>query len=425
MRRPLVCAILCLLCVFCGFAMSFKGERAPESFDSVPMLEAHYDEADDGNLDYWDRCTVSLITITQGKPLYSWFGHSAILVETPGGQSYTFDYGTFSFSDEDFIANFAMGRMWFLCCCSYAESQIEELNRDGRSAYQVVLPLSAEQKKAVIGFLNANVQEENRTYLYHHYKDNCATRLRDIIDWTTGGDFQAWAKGIEGSSFRQQTSRALSRNRFAQWALDFLQSGQIDGEGTLWDEMFLPDVLQGAVMEYFGLESVLLVDNTASGKAVPAEPQGNMLFSVLLGLFLGGVLMLLLVFGKERLALVFRGLSDLVLGILGSALFFLMVFTNHDVTWFNENLLFVNPILLVTSVLSFVALSSRHRRLGGVVDLVHAVFFCIIAVLAILKLLFGGVFLQRNWPVIVPVCMYYLPSFLRICRRLKCFSKVN
>ena len=61
-------------------------------FDSIPMLESYYDESDDGNASFWDCCEVSLLTISDGIPLYSWFGHSAILVTTPDGRAYTFDY---------------------------------------------------------------------------------------------------------------------------------------------------------------------------------------------------------------------------------------------------------------------------------------------------------------------------------------------
>ena len=32
-----------------------------------------------------------------------------------------------------------------------------------------------------------NVLPENRDYLYHHYNDNCVTRLRDMIDTALGG----------------------------------------------------------------------------------------------------------------------------------------------------------------------------------------------------------------------------------------------
>ena len=67
----------------------------------------------------------------------------------------------------------------------------------GRSVEEYTLDLTPEAKFQILEFLKHNALEENNTYLYHFYKDNCATRLRDIIDAATGGDFQKWAKGRE------------------------------------------------------------------------------------------------------------------------------------------------------------------------------------------------------------------------------------
>lgn len=406
MRKVIVILILCLVATTAVYSVSLKGNQETHSFDSIPMLETFYDESADSNMDFWDKCEVSLLTVTQGAPVYSWFGHSAFLVTTPDGRNMIFDYGTFSFNDEDFFVNFAFGRLWFVCNSSRAEWQIQELEAEGRSVTKVVLPLSAEQKKAVIGLLNSNILFENRTYLYHHYKDNCATRLRDIIDYTTGGDFRRWAESRPGMTFRQQASRALSQNPFIQWALEFLQSGRIDRPATLWDEMFLPEHLERAVMAYYGLDSTLVVDNEGHYPEIPDTPQNNILFSVLMGLILGGISSLLLVWRKDRAVFIYNGVVYVFFGLLGTVLFFMMFFTNHDVTWFNENILFVNPLLIVIAVFCFIR--SPKARLLCRIEL------SIIAVLSVLKLILPAVFLQFNWPVIIVMTMVSLPGcFLR------------
>ena len=406
MRKVIVILILCLVATTAVFSVSLRGNQETHSFDSIPMLETFYDESADANMDFWDKCEVSLLTVTQGAPVYSWFGHSAFLVTTPDGRNMTFDYGTFSFNDEDFFVNFAFGRLWFVCNSSRAEWQIQELDAEGRSVTKVVLPLSAAQKKAVIGLLNNNILYENRTYLYHHYNDNCATRLRDIIDYTTGGDFRRWAESRPGMTFRQQASRALSQNPFIQWALEFLQSGRIDRPATLWDEMFLPENLERAVIAYYGLDSTLVVDNEGHYPEIPNTPQNNILFSVLFGLILGGISSLLLIWRKDRAVFIYNGVVYVFFGLLGTVLFFMMFFTNHDVTWFNENILFVNPLLIVLAVFCFMR-SSKARLLCRIE-------LSVIAVLTVLKLILPSVFIQSNWPVIIVMTMVSLPGcFLR------------
>ena len=403
MRRVVFALILCLVLVPGVFSLSLKsGAHAENAFDSIPMLNAFYDESDDGSMAYWDACTVSLLTISSGDPIYSWFGHAAFLVTTPEGRNITFDYGTFSFDDEDFFVNFAFGRLWFVCCSTYAEYELRAINADGRGVSQVILPLTAAQKKAIIGFLNSNVREENRVYLYHHYRDNCATRLRDIIDRATGGQFKAWAQAQAGSSFRSQASRALSRNHFVLWALDFLQGGNIDRDATLWDEMFLPEILEDAVVRYFGLERTSVDGSTSPFVPMPEKACSNIGFSIIMGLVLGGIGAALVLLGREKAFGIYSGVVEIVFGLLGTLLLFMMVFTNHDVTWMNDNILFVNPVLFVLAVHSF-RRSPWARCLSRII-------LCVIGLLVVLKIVLPGVFVQANWPVIIPVAMFLIPG---------------
>lgn len=421
MKKAVVAVILSLIFISAAFSLSLRNSDEVHPFDSIPMLESYYDESDDGSMSFWDGCEISLLTIGSGDPLYSWFGHSAFLVSTPDGRNVTFDYGTFSFNDEDFFVNFAFGRLWFLCLSSNAEYQLQDISEEGRSVTKVVLPLTAEQKKAVIGFLNANSRRENRTYLYHHYEDNCATRLRDIIDWTTGGAFKTWAQSVSGLTFRQQASRALSRNPFVLWGLDFLQSGNIDKSATLWDEMFLPEVLEKGVMAYFSLEKETILNGSGNYSETSDKPQSNILFSLLMGLVLGCVSLALILPGYRRANYVYSGLVEIVFGLLGSVLFFMMFFTNHDVTWCNENLIFVNPLLLVLAVFSFMATCKKKAdKWGRVVSISHKMIFGIIVLLVILKLIAHNIFFQQNWSVILTMALFHLPNAIsRIIKKEK------
>lgn len=421
MKKAVVAVILSLIFISAAFSLSLRNSDEVHPFDSIPMLESYYDESDDGSMSFWDGCEISLLTIGSGDPLYSWFGHSAFLVSTPDGRNVTFDYGTFSFNDEDFFVNFAFGRLWFLCLSSNAEYQLQDIAEEGRSVTKVVLPLTAEQKKAVIGFLNANSRRENRTYLYHHYEDNCATRLRDIIDWTTGGAFKTWAQSVSGLTFRQQASRALSRNPFVLWGLDFLQSGNIDKSATLWDEMFLPEVLEKGVMAYFSLEKETILNGSGNYSETSDKPQSNILFSLLMGLVLGGVSLALILPGYRRANYIYSGVVEIVFGLLGSVLFFMMFFTNHDVTWCNENLIFVNPLLLVLAVFSFMATCKKKAdKWGRVVSISHKMIFGIIVLLVILKLIAHNIFFQQNWSVILTMALFHLPNAIsRIIKKEK------
>ena len=420
MRKVLTVAILCLVVLLSVSAISVNHESEDHPFDSAPMLDRFFDLSDDGNLPAWNAYKISLLTISKGSPLYSWFGHSALVVETPDHRRIAFDYGTFSFASDRFISNFVMGRLWFVCLSSSIDYRLEEFEEEGRGVSVVELPLTVAQKKAVINFLNENTDREHREYLYHHYKDNCATRLRDIIDRATKGNFKRWAQSQSGLTFRQQASRGLSTNRFVQWALEFLQSSVIDKQATLWDEMFLPEVLEKAVMEYFHVGNEVLLEGSAKS-TVPDKPQSNILFSVILGLVLSGAYIALWFFNLERAGGIYRCVVCTIFGILGSILMFMMLFTNHDVTWYNENILIVNPFLLVIAVLSLF----RNERVMRFTRTCFNVLFGQVLILIVLKLLLPGMFFQQNWPVILTMGLFYLPNTLHPRKMIRDESRHN
>ena len=205
------------------------------------------------------------------------------------------------------------------------------------------------------------------------------------------------------SRLTQSSCSALSQNRPLQWALEFLQSGQIDGATTLWDEMFLPSILESALLQYGSKTGLINPDTSNSSSTV--EPKNNLLFSVLTGLFLGLISFLLLWRSRSgHLTGLYKAYSftvNLVFGLLGTLLLFMMCFTNHNVTWYNENLLFVNPILIAMAIMTL------RRKPCKVLPILYRILLAIMAILVVLKLVLPAVFLQDNWCVLVMLAPYY------------------
>ena len=414
MKKSIV-IILALFSFYSLFGMSVVSESAGNSFDSYPMLEAYYDkETHISDSAFWDNLKIELLTVSKSDPLYSWFGHCAVLVTPPSGNSVMYDYGTFAFG-KGFYANFAMGRLWYTCSSSIGAYRLAEMKTDRRTISAVELDLSPTQKYAVVNFLMTNSSDGYNVYLYNHYTDNCATRIRDLLDFISEGDFRAWAEEQSGLSFRQQTSRILVNNRIVMWALDFLQSGNIDSDATLWDEMFLPENLEKAVLEYgkFGTKQVYYSD--FRGKTDRPEnstgARNNILYSCCVAVLICSLAFIGL--KKSKVVYKIQGFTvNLVLGLMGCVLFFMMNFTSHNVTFMNENILFINPLLLV---IAFMTLSDRFKP---VIKWFYRILSGIILVLIVLKLVLPNVFLQNNWSQIIVMLPYCLINSQISLRRL-------
>ena len=87
----------------------------------------------------------------------------------------------------------------------------------------------------------------------------------------------------------------------------------------------------------------------------------------------------------------------------------MMLFTNHDVTWYNENILFANPLLLVLAVLSLF----RKDCIVRFVRICFRILLGLIAILSVLKFLMPGFFCQQNWPAIITLALFYIPNTLK------------
>ena len=172
------------------------------------------DELPDSDREYYGNIDISIITAAPAEPVYIYFGHSGLSVEIPGREGIMFDYGTFSFS-ESFYHDFIFGLLYYSMSEAYESWRIDQFISEDRTTTRLPLDLSPEAKRGVIEFLSENAEPENRTYLYHYYNDNCATRIRDIYNSAEGGGFRKWAESIDtGKSFRDWSTPYMSPSLF-------------------------------------------------------------------------------------------------------------------------------------------------------------------------------------------------------------------
>jgi uncharacterized membrane protein HdeD (DUF308 family) len=116
------------------------------------------------------------------------------------------------------------------------------------------------------------------------------------------------------------------------------------------------------------------------------------------------------------------GLWGFVLGAPGTALFFMSFFTNHDYTYHNNNLLFINPLLLAALPLGIIAginALRKNPRPGRAETLLQGLWTLILAggLAALAINLFPSLY-QDNWDSLLLVLpgaavMSFFPRFLK------------
>ena len=92
------------------------------------------------------------------------------------GEATSYNYGMFDFGEDDFLLNFARGRMTYQAVAARADEDIAWYVGDGRSVTEQDLRLTPAQARELKRFLDWNVQPENARYRYDYYTANCSTR---------------------------------------------------------------------------------------------------------------------------------------------------------------------------------------------------------------------------------------------------------
>jgi hypothetical protein len=311
-----------------------------------------------------DYITIKIAVVGPGDELYFWWGHLGLIIEDAlSGDSRFYDYGVFSFDNENFFLNFAFGRLLYTSSVSDTSAILNHYIATNRDIAIYTLNLTARQKEAILRAAQRNIQPEYRNYLYNHFSDNCVTRVLDIIDNVVDGQFYDMAKNTAGRyTLREHVGRHTYFSPFWDWFLGFIMGQGIDAPSTIKQELFLP-AEAGNVLNTFNyidengvtqpLVSSVEIINISSGRyPVLDSPQKQYLYEIYYGIAIALIIIVFMLIYKKYpvCGRILLGLSQsflgLFFGIAGSVAFFMMFFTNHDYSWHNMNVIFVNPLLL-------------------------------------------------------------------------------
>jgi hypothetical protein len=357
--------------------------------------------------------TVSLLTMEHGANVWELFGHNAILIEDAStGTNVSYNWGVFSFKQSNFILRFLKGEMLYSMDGYSLEQTIQQYQYLNRTLSMQVLDLTPAQKQWIKEFIAWNARPENINYRYDYYRDNCSTRVRDILDRALGGQLRAAATAaMTGTSYRWHTLRLMQGDAPLVTGVDIGLGEPADREISAWEEMFLPVKLRdfartlqvsdghGGTRPLVKSERVLFQATRA-----PAATQPPTLWPPLL--VAGLAIAALFVWLASRARADRRGpriaaatvvaIWCAAAGILGLMLTLLWTATDHVFAHRNENLLLFNPLWLVLAVVAPLSFArGRASRTMRVVAMTAAALAALAFVLHVTTLSS-----QRNWAAI-------------------------
>jgi hypothetical protein len=356
--------------------------------------------------------TIYVMTMGVGAEVWERFGHNAIVVEDrSNGTSLAYNYGMFSFRQENFILRFVQGRMDYWMAGYPAEDELPRYRAMRRSVWRQELNLSPAERLELKHFLEWNALDDNKFYRYDYYLDNCSTRVRDALDRILQGGLQSQMQAPASGNFRFHTLRLVAANPFLYLGLGLIEGQPVDRPNTRWEEMFLPlklrDYLRTATIKDSTGAAVPLVKHEETLYESTAFPAPDAPPNWLLPLFVSGALLGGLFWwggakGRESAAaryslLIGGSFWALITGLAGAIMAGLWAFTDHAVAANNENVLQCSLAGLVLAVALPFAVGDRGwglRWARGLAFLIGALSLAGV----VLKVL--PWFHQANWPVL-------------------------
>src|SRR5688572_3196934 len=322
---------------------------------------------------YSQNTRIFLLTLGPGDAVWERFGHNGIVVEDPSLGSYMFDWGRFSFDQPGFVRRLMKGRMLYWTDGAPTQMVIDYYSKQNRSIWLQELNLTPQQAASVRDFVLWNVQEQNKYYRYDYYRDNCSTRIRDVINRAINGQLEPQLRAMPTTeTYRSHTQRLTYDDPLTYTGLELAMGPLIDQPLTGWEESFIPMELKewvrkARVRDANGREAPLVLKEVtvfqASRAPLAARAPKLTIWYLLVGV---AVAVGLVLFGRgnrtrgRRIALaIVIGFWCFVTGFFGLLITLLWAFTDHAVTYRNENLLQAHPLLLVLAVFAPAVLLAR------------------------------------------------------------------
>jgi hypothetical protein len=301
---------------------------------------------------------VSLLTADPGKDVYSTFGHSAIRIYDPASRvNAVFNYGVFDFDTPNFYTKFIRGKLLYKLGLQSYTNYLNDYKRGNRKVIEQPLNLDSAQVQELYALLKKNYQPENRYYLYDFFFDNCATRIRDIMETTLPDQIQ-YPEPEEEVRFRQLLDEYLHPLPWTDFGVDLILGLPADQIAGLREQMFLPDYLS---------ENLGKAQLASNNETIPLMQSGTILFdppnparpnagpitpSVLFWVFALVIALLTWRMGGPKMRW-FDGIWFTLLGFAGCFFLFMWLGTDHLATKNNLNVLWAFPLWLLFGPLLF------------------------------------------------------------------------
>lgn len=346
-----------------------------------------------------DSLRVSLLTCSPGKEIFELYGHTALRVTNLTKESdltqnnrtndLVFNFGVFSFNQPHFIARFIKGDTDYTMDAVPFDVFLKSYFRDGRHVEEQILNLNQAESHRLLQALMNLWTQENWSYRYNFFKDNCTTRARDIIEQAMDGHIvYAPSDKNKAISYRSIVHEYTADSPWDEIGQDILLGAEADEPIDGRAQQFVPYHLKNA----FSKANIQRTDGTclplvqqelqhvSDTAAVPAARHISPTVIAILWLLITAGIVALRWKKKDTGYLWFYDALPLLLqGCMGVIIAYLFLFSSHPTVNSNWLLIIFNPIPLLYLPVALTKAKKRKKDYYHAIATVILLAFCLFA----------------------------------------------
>ena len=314
-----------------------------------------------------ERLQASLITCYPGPEVYELAGHEAIRIHGIDSRGIPVDsvwnYGVFDFTAPNFIWRFVKGETDYMVWGYPFAYFLPEYEKRGSKVVEQNLNFTPQEVKVLRALLQLNALPQNRFYRYNYVRDNCSTRIVDIIDAAVEPRRIVYPDSTDFGSFRGAMRYYHKNYPWYQFGIDLALGGGIDLPISAREELFAPLIFeQKATNAHFDDGAPLISSTTVlyDGRDCILPPTPWYLTPMAASLLVMAVSLCISFYQWKRGRIIkwWNTLFFSLLGLGGCVVWFLVFCSSHDSTSPNLLSLWLNPLQFVMAI----CIWWRHTR---------------------------------------------------------------
>ncbi|MCH1485672.1 MAG: DUF4105 domain-containing protein [Flavobacteriaceae bacterium] len=302
----------------------------------------------EGTKTSFEEVKVSIISIGEGSSLADAFGHTGIRVIS-NGNDIVFNFGVYDFSAPNFYSNFVKGRPVYKLAVQKYENFKDGYIYQNRYLVEHELNMSEESKMNIIDLLVNNSRPENKYYTNDYLRDNCSTRVADILIDDTNNKFRVDKLESEAIiTYRKLIHEKISENSWAALGIDLCLGAIIDKKISVRETFFIPEKLMKYMDELMIYYSKPITKNIIFSPDLPSKYNEEFPKPFLVNLIISLLIILLTYFNFKNNS--WNRSIDFIIylfsGLIGVLIIYLWFFSNHFASAQNFNFLWAFPFNL-------------------------------------------------------------------------------